>query len=78
MSSKDIMEEYKATLESREKHIRETWVGAMEARIVRDELIKCQQAEGVNHYAECKHLAELYLKMMKTSKVTGYKTIDIA
>jgi len=78
MSSKEIMEQYRATLASREQHIRETWVDAMEARIVRDELVKCQKAEGVNHYAECRHLAELYLAMMKTSKVTGYKTIDVA
>ncbi|KAG9013873.1 hypothetical protein FRB94_004254 [Tulasnella sp. JGI-2019a] len=78
MSKNDVIDEYKATLASREKHIKETWIGAMEARLVREELIKCQRAEGVNHYAECKHLAEMYLRMMKTSKVTGYKQIDLA
>lgn len=41
----------------------------MEVRIVRDELIKCHKSEGVNHYAECKHLSELYLKLMKENKV---------
>lgn len=60
-----------ATLAAREKTIKESWVGAMEARIVREELVKCQQAEGVNHYAECKHLAELYLQLMKTNKASA-------
>ncbi|KAG8885692.1 hypothetical protein FRB97_000135 [Tulasnella sp. 331] len=78
MSTHDVVEAYKETLASREKHIKETWIGAMEARIVREELIKCQRAEGVNHYAECKNLAEMYLRMMKTSKVTGYKQIDLS
>jgi len=80
MSSKNeaIMQEYKATLASREEHIRETWIKAMEARIVRDELIKCQKMEGVNNYSECKHLSELYLRLMRENKVQGYKNIDLA
>jgi hypothetical protein len=41
----------------------------MEARIVREELVKCQKAEGVNHYVECKHLSELYLKLLRENKV---------
>lgn len=32
-------------------------------------MIKCHKSEGVNHYAECKHLSELYLKMMRENKV---------
>ncbi|KAG9017617.1 hypothetical protein FRB90_000487 [Tulasnella sp. 427] len=73
-----IAKEYKETLASRDKHIKDSWVSAMEVRIVREELIKCHKSEGVNHYAECKHLSELYLKLMKENKVKGYKQIDDA
>jgi hypothetical protein len=41
----------------------------MEARLVRDELEKCQKGEGVNHYENCKWLSEKYLKMMKENRV---------
>ena len=41
----------------------------MEARLVRDELEKCQRAEGVNHYENCKWLAEKYLTMLKENRV---------
>ena len=30
----------------------------MEQRLVRDELAKCYKSEGVNHYVNCRHLAE--------------------
>jgi hypothetical protein len=43
----------------------------MEARIVREELQKCQKAEGVNHYAVCKPLVETYLELLKDAKVSG-------
>jgi hypothetical protein len=42
----------------------------MEARLVRDELVKCQRAEGVNHYQSCKELAEKYTGMIRENKVT--------
>lgn len=58
-----------AKLKSREEHIRETWVKAMEARIVRESLSKCQKVEGVNHYERCKDLAERYADMLKENKV---------
>jgi hypothetical protein len=41
----------------------------MEARLVRDELVKCQRAEGVNHYQSCKELAEKYTGMIRENKV---------
>lgn len=66
-----------AKLKSREEHIRETWVKAMEARIVRENLSKCQKVEGVNHYEKCKDLAERYTDMLRENKVKGYKTIDV-
>jgi len=80
MSSKveAIEKEYKATLAAREHLVKESWIGAMEARIVREELIKCQKSEGVNNYSECKHLTELYLSLLRTNKVKGYKTVDVA
>lgn len=46
----------------------------MEARIVREELQKCQKAEGVNHYAVCKPLVETYLELLKDAKVSGTRT----
>ena len=58
-----------AKLKSREEHIRESWVKAMEARIVRDNLSKCQRIEGVNHYEKCKDLAERYTDMLKENRV---------
>ena len=58
-----------AKLQAREDHIRESWVKAMELRLVQQELNKCHLAEGVNHYENCKWLAEKYLDMLKTNKV---------
>ncbi|KAG6844958.1 hypothetical protein H0H87_002072 [Tephrocybe sp. NHM501043] len=62
-------EEIKAKFEERDHHLRESWVRAMEARLVRDELEKCQKGEGVNHYENCKWLSEKYLNMLRDSKV---------
>ncbi|PPR02603.1 hypothetical protein CVT24_002174 [Panaeolus cyanescens] len=69
--------EIKEKLQERESFIRESWVKAMELRLVRDELGKCQSAEGVNHYENCKWLADKYLTMLKENRVRGYKQIDV-
>lgn len=53
----------------RDAFIRESWVRAMEARIVRENLEKCHSIEGVNHYEKCKHLADRYGEMLKENKV---------
>jgi len=58
-----------ATLKERENLIRESWVKAMEIRLVRDELGKCHDAEGVNHYENCKWLSEKYLSLLRTNRV---------
>lgn len=58
-----------ARVEERENHIRESWVKAMEVRLVAEQLSKCHQTEGVNHYENCKWLADKYLSMLKTNKV---------
>jgi hypothetical protein len=41
----------------------------MEARLVREELEKCQKTEGVNHYENCRWLSEKYLTKLKENKV---------
>ncbi|RDB26152.1 NADH-ubiquinone oxidoreductase subunit, mitochondrial [Hypsizygus marmoreus] len=69
--------EIKAKLQARDDHLRESWVRAMEARLVREELEKCQKGEGVNHYENCKWLSEKYLTMLKENRVQGYKQIDV-
>ncbi|KAF8150774.1 NADH-ubiquinone oxidoreductase 12 kDa subunit [Crassisporium funariophilum] len=66
-----------AKLQEREEHIRESWVKAMEVRLVRDELDKCHKGEGVNHYENCKWLADKYLSMLRDNRVKGYKVIDV-
>ncbi|KAH8983220.1 hypothetical protein EDB92DRAFT_1804005, partial [Lactarius akahatsu] len=49
-----------ARIAARDAHVRESWVRAMEARIVRDQLQSCYRAEGVNHYESCRELSEKY------------------
>ncbi|EJT48771.1 NADH-ubiquinone oxidoreductase 12 kDa subunit [Trichosporon asahii var. asahii CBS 8904] len=63
------VEEYGKTIKGREDHIRESWIRCMEARIVRENLQKCYYFEGVNHYANCKDLADKYAKMIRDNKV---------
>jgi len=50
----------------------------MEARLVRDELVKCRRTEGVNSYTNCKHLADLYINLLKTSGVSSLIPVKIA
>ena len=54
-----------AKLQEREDRMMESWVRAMELRLVRAELVKCHKAEGVNHYENCRWLAEKLLEMMR-------------
>lgn len=54
----------------REHHVRESWVKAMEARLVREELKKCYRGEGVNHMQNCKDLAERYALMIRDNAVS--------
>lgn len=35
---------------AREEKIRQSWIGVMEARLVREKLAECWRTEGVNHY----------------------------
>jgi hypothetical protein len=47
----------------------ESWVKMMELRLVGAELDKCHKAEGVNHYENCKWLAEKYLHKLRENRV---------
>lgn len=58
-----------AMLNARDNHIREQWIKAMEVRIVREELIKCQRGEGVDAHVHCRELSERYLSMLADAKV---------
>ncbi|KAH7884655.1 NADH-ubiquinone oxidoreductase 12 kDa subunit [Phlebopus sp. FC_14] len=73
----DKTEAIKAKFQEREDLIRESWVKAMEARLVRDELAKCQRHEGVNSLENCRWLSEKYGKMIQENRVKGYKKIDV-
>jgi len=42
----------------------------MEARLVGEELSKCRKGEGVNAYQNCKHLADLYLELLRDASVS--------
>jgi hypothetical protein len=59
-------------LAARDAHIRESWVRAMEARIVRDQLQVCYQVEGVNHYETCRELSEKYITLLKENGVRRF------
>jgi hypothetical protein len=56
-------------LAARDAHVRESWVRAMEARIVRDQLQSCYRAEGVNHYETCRELSEMYITLLRENRV---------
>ncbi|KAJ7242773.1 hypothetical protein B0H12DRAFT_1023466, partial [Mycena haematopus] len=56
-------------LVARDEHIKESWVKAMEVRLVRDELEKCRKGEGVNAMENCLWLAEKYTQMLQDNKV---------
>ncbi|WVF68668.1 hypothetical protein IAT40_003439 [Kwoniella sp. CBS 6097] len=77
MASTPSMDEYRQRIKDRDEHVRESWIKAMEARIVRDELQKCYRGEGVNHLQNCKELAEKYATMIRENKVQGYRQVDV-
>ncbi|PWO00776.1 putative NADH-ubiquinone oxidoreductase 12 kDa subunit [Tilletiopsis washingtonensis] len=77
MSALPSTDSMQATLDARDAKVRENWVRTMQARIVREELQKCQKAEGINHYQVCHGLAEKYLELLKDAKVQGYRVIDV-
>ncbi|KAJ7510361.1 hypothetical protein B0H11DRAFT_2216167 [Mycena galericulata] len=69
---------YQAKMAARDALIKESWVKAMEVRLVRDELEKCRKGEGANAMENCRWLAEKYVQMLQENKLQGYKTIERA
>jgi len=58
-----------ARLAARDAHVRESWVRAMEARIIGEQLQSCYRAEGVNHYETCRELSEKYITLLRENRV---------
>lgn len=52
--------------------LREQWIRSNALRVCRNALEKCYKHHGVNHYEECRDLAEKYLQMLPTHQVTGF------
>lgn len=50
-----------AFVDARAQFSREHFVAVEEAKMLREELSWCYLKEGVNHYENCKHLADAYL-----------------
>ncbi|KAJ7678538.1 hypothetical protein B0H17DRAFT_1206775 [Mycena rosella] len=67
---------YKARMIAQDDLIKESWVKAMEVRLVRNELEKCRKGEGANAMESCRWLAEKYAQMLQDNKLKGYKTIE--
>ncbi|KAF8934720.1 hypothetical protein EDD21DRAFT_377806 [Dissophora ornata] len=65
-----------AVLRSRALAVRESWINAMEGRIIQKELKKCYRAEGVNHYQNCRHLVDLYMNALKEKRVEGWRKVE--
>ncbi|KAG2219597.1 hypothetical protein INT45_004848 [Circinella minor] len=63
----------KAIYAARAQKIRDDWVKAMEGRLIKEKLDECYRTEGVNHYASCRHLADMYLKSIKENRVEGFR-----
>lgn len=70
------VDELRRRYNEREHHVRESWVKAMEARLVREELKKCYRGEGVNHMQNCKDLAERYALMIRDNAIKGYVVVE--
>ncbi|KAJ7086067.1 hypothetical protein B0H15DRAFT_845163 [Mycena belliarum] len=71
-----VAQMYKAKMAAQDAFIRESWVKAMEVRLVRDELEKCRKGEGPNSMENCRWLADKYAQMLQDNKIKGYKVIE--
>merc|ERR1719352_721281 len=61
-----------AALDQRDHVMREKLVKVAEARLLRDELKECYRMEGVNHYKNCKGLADAYVHTIRNVGVQKY------
>jgi len=59
-----------AVYAAREQKIRDDWVKAMEARIIREQLSKCYKTEGVNH---CKRTRPYNFWIERTVKTNNVR-----
>ncbi|KAH9049433.1 hypothetical protein EDB84DRAFT_1261008 [Lactarius hengduanensis] len=75
--SDDRAAELKTWVAARDAHVRESWVRAMEACIVRDQPQNCYRTEGVNHYKSCRELSEKYAMLLEENWAKGYKQVDV-
>ena len=66
-----------AKKKEREEVVRESWVRAMEARIVQTNLQKCYRIEGVNHLEKCKELADRYVEMLKENRACPSRMMQL-
>ncbi|KAL8287423.1 hypothetical protein RQP46_003281 [Phenoliferia psychrophenolica] len=73
-----LPENFQEVKEARDAQIRESWVGVMEARLVREELQKCWRTEGVNHYEVCHPLTAKYLDLLRTNRIEGFTKLDFS
>jgi hypothetical protein len=53
-------------IEARQQVVRERLVAAAELKLLQDELKWCYHKEGVNHYENCKGIADQVLKKLKS------------
>lgn len=65
-------DDYDAVYKTRKSILREQWVKSMETHIIARQLSKCYWTEEVNAPEHCKDLAQMYVYMLKDSKVKGY------
>jgi hypothetical protein len=53
--------------------VREQWIRMSALKTVRKALEKCYRHHGVNHFEDCRELAERYMQMLDThGNVKGY------
>ncbi|ODQ79449.1 hypothetical protein BABINDRAFT_37243 [Babjeviella inositovora NRRL Y-12698] len=57
---------------ARDSYLREQYVRGASLKTVRKALGHCYHTSGVNHFEDCRELAELYLTMLRTHQITGY------
>ncbi|KAJ7039561.1 hypothetical protein C8F04DRAFT_294586 [Mycena alexandri] len=73
-----VKQMYRAKMLAQDDIIKESWVKAMEVRLVREELEKCRKGEGPNAMENCRWLADKYNQMLVEAKLKGYKRIEKA
>ena len=54
-----------ARIEARAQDARDRVVAGAELKVLQERLRWCYHKEGVNHYENCKHIADLYIAKLK-------------